>query len=189
MWRKLHRWISILAAVYLLNMAITGSLLAWNEWSLRLPGGNLSPEKLRAAATPQALPDIDMAAAAQSAYLAAQVLAPDAPMSALRMSMANGRLQGAADFSGPYPGRIVVRAADGKRLSSPPGPTTPQSQVAYHQLLKRFHRGDFIGSFSGRYMSITAGFCLLFLSISGIVMYFDLRRARSQRGKRQWFWS
>lgn len=188
MWRKIHRWVSIIAAAYLLNMAATGALLAWDEWSLRLPGGNLSPAVRLAAANPQPLPDVNLAAAAQTAYRAAQALAPDAPMTALRMNVARGVLQGVAEFGGAYPGRITVRAADGARLSGPPGPTTPDAAIAYHQMLKRLHRGDFIGSFSGRYLSIIAGCCLLFLSISGLVMYGDLLRLRWQRGNRQWFW-
>ncbi len=189
MWRKLHRWISIIAAVYLLNMAITGSLLAWDEWSLRLPGGGLSAAAMRAMASPPALPDVDLSAAAMAAYQKAQALAPDAPLTGLRMAVVNDELQSTTEFGGAYPGRIIIRAADGKRLQGPPGPATAQSVVDYHQFLKRLHRGDFIGNFNGRFLSIAAGFCLLFLSVSGIVMFVEQLRLQRRRGNRRWFWS
>jgi uncharacterized iron-regulated membrane protein len=55
------------------------------------------------------------------------------------------------------------------------------------QIAKQIHRGDFIGM-SGRWMSLIAGISMLFLSISGAVMYCDLWRARRRAGRHGLFW-
>lgn len=187
MWRKLHRWIAIIAAAYLINTAVTGSLLAWDELSVRL-SGNAPPAPDAPVAPPQALPELGLDAAAQSVYRIAQQITPDAPLTAVSLVMSKGQLVGVATFGGPYPGTITLRAADGEQLLGPPRPSTPRTPVDYHQMLKRLHRGDFIGSFYGRYMSITAGLCLLFLSISGLVMYIEMLKRRSKNGRIKFFW-
>ncbi|HTP38771.1 MAG TPA: PepSY-associated TM helix domain-containing protein [Steroidobacteraceae bacterium] len=188
MWRSLHRWIAILATAYLLNMFVTGALLGWDEFSLHLRGQG-PPEP---GAPPPVAAPIPAAAPLQSLtetyYCKALEEVPDAPLTVFRLSMSEGHLKATSEFGGLYPGALSFNTATGATEAGPPAPATPRAKVGYHQWLKRLHRGDFIGSFYGRYLSIIAGCCFLYLTISGVVMYLQLYSARSRAGKRGYFW-
>jgi uncharacterized iron-regulated membrane protein len=56
-----------------------------------------------------------------------------------------------------------------------------------HEVAKRLHRGDYFG-LTGRWMDLLTGLAILFLTISGMVMYLQLYRVRRKRGQRQLFW-
>jgi uncharacterized iron-regulated membrane protein len=54
-------------------------------------------------------------------------------------------------------------------------------------MAKRIHRGDVLG-LPGRAIDVLAGFSLLFLAVSGAVMYWDMLARRRRAGRRGWFW-
>jgi uncharacterized iron-regulated membrane protein len=62
------------------------------------------------------------------------------------------------------------------------------TRVVLHNLLKELHSGSIIG-LSGRALSLLSGFSLIFLSVTGIIMYFDMKGARSKLGRHDLFWS
>lgn len=183
MWRTLHRSIAVVAAVFLLHLAVTGFIMNVDEYLLVLRGQG--PDTLFAA--PTAVPDIELRPWLRRGHDAARSLVPEHSMTAIRISMQDETPRVQVTFAGPQGGDITINAATGERLPGPPGPSGRGAELDHYQFLKRLHRGDFIGSFAGRYAAIVAGFCLLYLSVSGIVLYAQLWRARRPRGG-GWFW-
>jgi hypothetical protein len=193
--RRLHRWISIVAAAFLLNMAITGMLVAWDE--IRVPYVNRAlfakakPSDMAGAPLPDALP-----ALMDTTFTAAERETAGAPLAWLQLRVIGGVAQGLAvptGAAGEEP--LLFDAQSGERLSNPLG-TNQQFQgvrpdgsgSGRHQLLKRLHRGDVIGSFYGRYIDIAAGLCLVYLLMSSCFMYWELLRRRWRSGRKALFW-
>jgi uncharacterized iron-regulated membrane protein len=174
MWRKVHRWVAVVAAVFLLNLAVTGLLMNLDELRLVLRGEG--PDTLFA--PPQALPEADWSQLLARGSEAARALVPVHTMTALRLSVQNGVPKVQATFVGPQGGDITINAQTGERMAGPPGPSGRGASLDRYQFLKRLHRGDFIGSFHGRYLSIVAG----------LAMYSQLRRRRYELGRSSWFW-
>jgi len=204
--RRLHRWISIVAAVFLLNIAITGSLLAIDELKDRVfgagPGGPGGPPSPQMGIT--ALPrNADLAAMINKVYAAAYAADPEDPITLIRLQVQNGESEGLVQYNGENPNQLVFDSTTGalakngppnrppfipQVLPAHPGaPPVDDGSRSYHQLLKHWHRGDFLG-WNGRYMDIAAGASLLFLSISALKMYVDLLLARRRLGRRGMFW-
>ncbi|MGC3980869.1 MAG: PepSY-associated TM helix domain-containing protein [Steroidobacteraceae bacterium] len=181
--RKLHRYVSIVAAAYLLNMAITGVLLGWG-------GIGDSVREVRRPGMVSVLPEAQLESLLEATYQVARKNAPDAPIVAIRIGMGNGEPRGAVTFSGEHSGVLLLDPIKGSYLVGQSGEVGPGgAEIDSHTFLKRLHRGDFIGYAGGRWMSIIAGLCLLFLAISGIAMYFEMRARRKQLGRGGWFWS
>jgi len=61
-------------------------------------------------------------------------------------------------------------------------------RLPLHNLLQDLHRGTIIG-LPGHLLGLLAGISLSFLSITGIVMYFQLLQRRRKNGHHQFFWS
>jgi uncharacterized iron-regulated membrane protein len=61
------------------------------------------------------------------------------------------------------------------------------TRVVVHNFLKEVHSGSIIG-LPGRVLSLLSGFSLIFLSVTGIVMYFDMKRSRDKLGRHGIFW-
>lgn len=55
-------------------------------------------------------------------------------------------------------------------------------------LFMELHTGQIAGRV-GQWIIILTGACFVVLSFTGIWMYFQLRGARSKRGRKEWFWS
>ena len=201
--RRLHRWISIVAAVFLLNIAITGSLLAIDELKSRVfgmgPGGPGGPSRLS-----DNLPaDANLGAMITKIYTAAHAAVPDAPITMIRLQVQNGEPEGQVQYNGENPTQLVFNTDTGALAkygppgvppgipqvlpARPGGPPVNDGSHSYHQLLKHWHRGDIFG-WDGRWMDIAAGFSLLFLSLSALKMYVDLLLARRAIGRKGMFW-
>lgn len=56
-----------------------------------------------------------------------------------------------------------------------------------HQALKRFHRGDLFGM-GGRWLALLGGLSLIWLSVSGVVMYVQLWQRRKKGGRYPPLW-
>jgi uncharacterized iron-regulated membrane protein len=184
MWRTLHRWVAIVAAAFLLNLGVTGVLMNFDELRLVLQGNG--PDTLFV--KPRPLPETDLRPVLKRGYDVAHSLAPNHTMTAIRLSMQGEVPRVQVTFSGPQGGDITVNGNTGERMAGPPGPSGRAAKLDRYQFFKRLHRGDFIGSFHGRYLFIMAGFCLLYLCVSGTVMYAKLLRVRRQHGHRSWYW-
>ena len=196
--RTLHRWISIVAAVFLLNIAITGTLLAIDELKSRVfgmgPGSPNGPSAPKLDALPAGE---NLGAMITKIYATAHATVPNSPITMIRLQVQQGEPEALVQYNGADPIQLMFNTDTGALAKyGPPGapPGTPQalpggapSPVSYHQLLKRWHRGDIFG-WDGRWMDITAGFSLLFLSVSALKMYVDLLLARRTLGRKRLFW-
>ncbi len=207
MMRRLHRWISIIAAVFLLNVAITGSLLAVDELKDRVfgisPGGPGAQTGPRPQAPEVIAPSADLGAMINKVYAAAFAADPDDAITLIRLQLQNGEPEGLVQYNGESPNQLVFNSTTGALAKyGPPGkpPWVPQVLPArpgqpavddgsrsYHQLLKHWHRGDFLG-WDGRWMDIATGFSLLFLSLSALKIYADLLLSRRALRRKGLFW-
>lgn len=183
--RKLHRWISIIAAVFLLNQSITGMMLAWENTTDQFRNGAKKAER------PTSFTDDEIQKWMQVAYQRARAVSPQAPIIGVLLMRSDGEALSPVFFGGQHGGAVAFLLEQHDRyVFGNAGPSTPGDvPIDYHSLLKRIHRGDFIGSFNGRYLTIAAGACLLFLLISGITMYIDMLSKHRRAGRGGLFWS
>ncbi len=214
-WRYGHRWISLVAAVFLLNTAISGGLLAIDEIQVRftpgfpgdriffgafssdagagpmsmggmagMPGSMMGPLGGMGGGPPGATLSNDPLPESLSTLLQNTLRAVrtrhDAPVTQVRLRMDKGQPQGLVVLQQGE--QLAINALTGEFVPSP-----ASQSLNYHQLLKSIHRGDIIG-FNGRWMAIATGLSLLFLCVSSIVMYLQLRARRATVNRRGWFW-
>jgi hypothetical protein len=87
--------------------------------------------------------------------------------------------------------QVVYDTRDGREVSeTEPGyPVTgfPFGWQA-HQYAKQIHRGSLFG-LTGRWMGLLGGLSMIFLSLSGICIYFDMWRKRRGSGRTPFFWT
>lgn len=180
--RTLHRWIALAAAVFLLNMIVTGTILAWGSI------GDARRDARPRLAAP--LPTDDLPTLADTIYQIAHKAAPEAPIVSLTLVMGDGQPRGAVTFGGDAPGQLFVNPIAGGYLVGNAGALSPGgATLDWHSFIKRLHRGDFIGDIHGRYLSIFAGLSFLFLLGSGMAMYAKMWITRCKRGRSGYFWT
>jgi hypothetical protein len=117
-------------------------------------------------------------------------LMPGVPIRALRLRFFAGMPQGVVITGEAVARQLVfnVRTGGLARLYEPGYPDTDMPLGwEIGQLVKRIHRGDAFGM-TGRAMALLAGLSLLYLSVSGAVLYIDAWRRRRQGGRSGLFW-
>jgi hypothetical protein len=196
LWRRLHRWIAIVAAAFIFNIAVSGTILAYGEIQLHV----FLEHHIGAAPYPRptAVPPVseaplprDVNAMLQTAYKAGRIYSPNGRITAVQLVVHNGVAKGLVTLGGTKPHILAFDALSGAEVSdwSTSGVQVGQGYFAdWHQALKRFHRGDILGSFWGRYVDLAAGLALLYLVVSSFFIYFDMRKRRRQTGRTNWFW-
>jgi len=203
LWRRLHRYISIFAAVFLAYIAVTGMLLALDDIVVRFSPG-YPPSLLRAglptgmapgpAAVKPALALDDLAAEFVRVRAAAQAAAPN--YRPLSITLTAGQdAQVITPFRsklGLHPALYRFDAATGAwtnpATAGVPAPSPYVGSLHWHQILKRLHRGDILGA-DGRWVLVLSDLCLLYLCTSGIVMYLQMLGLRRRIGAKAWFWT
>ena len=194
-WRTLHRWLSIVAAVFILAIALSGTWLAVESLDfgfylahhLPQPG---QPMVRESGVTP--LQDAQLPAMLTTTSGGYKSSLADQPLKVLRLRVYGGMPQGVVVTGlGDDTQQTVFNAVTGRRvgLSEPGYPATgfPFGWQA-HQIAKQIHRGSYIG-LSGRWMDLFGGLSIVFLSLSGAVMYFDLWNRRRRSGRRALLWT
>jgi uncharacterized iron-regulated membrane protein len=196
LWRRLHRWVAIAAAAFIFNIALSGAILAYGEIQLNI----FLQHGIGAAPYPRPTPLPSFSEAAlphnvnemlQTAYRAARVYSPNGRITAVQLVVRNGVAKGLVTLGGTKPRILAFDAQSGKEVDdwATSGVQVGHGYFAdWHQALKRFHRGDILGSFAGRYVDLAAGLALLYLVVSSFFLYFDMRQRRLQSGREQWFW-
>lgn len=193
MWRTLHRWIAIVAALFLAYVAVTGMLLAMDDIALRLSGllpvanGGEVPNQPQALTT---LQPQDLARWLGNVERGARRIAPEARFNSVWVRVRGNRIQGIVTTGAPDPRQLTFDAVSGERLLPDSPSLRPTGYVLrwdIHQIVKRLHRGDFFG-LTGRWMSVACGLSLLFLVCSALVMYGQLLLARRRLGRNALFW-
>jgi len=196
-WRRLHRWTAIVSAVFVLNIAVSGVVLALGElildYYLRYHiGFDPYPRPTPLPAQSSAPLPKDFIPLLQTSYQAALSQNPQALITSVTLvERGDGVPHGLVVLGGPAPQTLAFNAVSGAPVAdwATGGVQVGQGYYAdWHQIVKRIHRGDIIGSFSGRYIDITAGLCFLYLVVSSFVMYTDLFTQREKLGRKGLFW-
>ena len=196
-WRKLHRWISLVAALPLLWLATTGFALSVdNVWPAvhgllagPPPGGNRGPNSFDGDMG-KAMRDSELAPMAAATLRAFARVEPETGIKVLQLRYFAGYAQGVVIAADAASTQRVFNTATGAPMSmTEPGypPVGFPSGWEGHQLLKRLHRGDSWG-LAGRWIDLLGAAGALYLLVSGGVMYLDMWRRRAGSGRRQWLW-
>lgn len=177
MLRKLHRWTSLPLIIVLVLVIATGVVLQFEEV------GGLSGEKAAATgAPPRAEADLDRSTAQLADALARLGAAqPDFRPTRIELTVTPGREStrfAKQPRGGPF---VEVDHASGA-VKADMNPATP-----LHVTMIRLHTGAAFGA-AGIIVMLLGSFVLLFLSISGIVLYWQMWRNRVGRGRREMFW-
>ena len=194
-WRRLHRGVAVVAMLFVLNKAVTGTILACGELQVQLAIHQLLPFPYP---MPTPMPPYSEGALSadplqglQTSFQAARSMAPDAPIVAIDLVRHDGRAKGLVTLGGTPARTFAFDMATGVPLDDWATRGTQAGNgyfTDWHQVVKRMHRGDIIGRFAGRYVDIVAGAALLYLLISGVVMYAQMFSRRRRAGQTSLFW-
>lgn len=195
-WRRLHRTVAILAALFVLNKAVTGTILAWGEIQVNLAVfHHLLPVPY---AMPTPMPPVsdgrlsgDLFGGLQTSFDAARKAAPNARIVAVELVKHDGESKGLVTLGGDKPRILAFDMASGAPVqdSAQRGVEVGNGYFAdWHQVVKRMHRGDIVGSFDGRYFDIFFSAALLYLAMSGAVLYGQMLIRRRHAGRTGLFW-
>jgi uncharacterized iron-regulated membrane protein len=195
-WRRLHRIVAIVAAVFVLNKAVTGTILAWGEFQTKLAVVYhiLSPSYPMPTPLPPYSEDRlsgDLLGALQRGFDAALQAAPSAPIVWVELVRRGGQSKALVTIGGSRPQTLAFDMLSGVPVDDWAIRGTQKGNgyfADWHQILKRMHRGDIIGHFAGRYVDITFGIALLYLVTSGMVLYVQMFKRRTRAGQFGLFW-
>jgi uncharacterized iron-regulated membrane protein len=200
-WRSVHRWVAVTAALFLMIVAITGTLLSIDSLALWIyraahapagsPSGRLPFPAGMVGDLSTPLPDAELPAMLETTLSAYRAIQGATPIKVLQLRYFSGMPQGVIITGGDDTRQLVFNAVTGKRASMTE-PSYPYTGFPFgweeHELVKQIHRGDALG-IPGRLMDLLAGLSLVFLSASGLLMYVDLLRRRRRGGRKQMFWT
>lgn len=192
-WRELHRWLSILLALPLMVVTVSGMWLAIESAGLALTIRQLGPQMgdvLRPGAlTP--ITDARLPAMLAVTLAAAGQDIAGKPIKVVRLRNYGGHPQGVIVTGGDAESRqLLFNATTGKPMSlTEPGYAPVPFPFGWqaHETAKLIHRGDIAGM-PGRWLDLLAGLGLVYFSLSGVIMYLTLWRRRAKGGRRRLFW-
>jgi uncharacterized iron-regulated membrane protein len=192
-WRTLHRWASIISIIVVVSLSITGTLLAINSVGVpihqwlhprhRAPGafeGDVSSP----------LRDSELSAMTQATLTAFHKAKPGVGIKVLRLRYFAGYPQGIVVADDGDTTQLVYNTATGASMGlSEKGYPDLGFPFGWewNQRLKRIHRGDILGM-SGRWTVTLSALCVVYLSISGIVLYYQAWMRRYRSGRRALLW-
>jgi uncharacterized iron-regulated membrane protein len=194
-WRALHRWTAVVAALFMTVVALSGTFLAYESLVFGIymahhrpqPG---QPPPVRPSAT-SPLNEAQLPAMLGRTLDAYGYSQARVPLKVLRLRIYGGMPQGVV-VSGldDDTQQVVFNAMTGRQVSETE-PGYPETGFPFgwqaHQVAKQIHRGDYIG-LSGRWMDLFAGLSLIFFSVSGAVMYYDMWQRRRRSGRNALIW-
>ena len=171
--RRWHRWAAIPAGLFLLFITSTGILLHLDMIRLgQQPPGHAAPVREEV----QPLPSDEELAAMVGRI--AQVVRKDGtvPVKTIQINLAGPRITVSAGTGGP-PGspQLLIDARTGEKI------VLPRPPADYHYILQDLHAGYFFG-WPGRILSILSGVALAILSVTGLQLWWDMRRKRKKAG-------
>jgi len=194
-WRTLHRWSSIVASLFILMIALSGTWLAVESlifgyyMSAHRPGPGMLFVHQSGVNPLQDAQLSEMLSTTLSAYRASLA---DQPLKVVRLRVYGGMPQGVIIVGvGDDTQQVVFNVTTGHRagLTEPGYPPTgfPFGWQA-HQAAKQIHRGSYFG-LAGRWMDLFGGVAIFYLSISGAVMYVDMWNRRRRAGRPSLVWT
>ena len=190
-WRTAHRMIAVAASIFLVAIVFSGTLLAMASVGISIykwTHNGLRPGLTADVSSP--LTDAELTPMLHTTLAAYRAVSPTAPIRVLRLRYFAGMPQGVIVTGGEVATQLAFNTATGRlaSLTEPGYPATGQPfGWQWDQTVKNIHRGDFIG-LPGRFISLFTGLSLLFLTVSGTAMYFDLWNKRRKAGRHGLFW-
>jgi uncharacterized iron-regulated membrane protein len=179
-WRRWHRWVGFVGALFLIFAAVSGVLVAISEVFGEAEAIREATRDLVSPVT-TASPQTSWQEPVLRALRTAAREAPGAPID--RLAVAFKGDQPIIDVFLGRPGggedrRLVIDASSGRLLRVEPYVDKP--------VLHRIHSGEFFGD-GGLVFAMLWGTGLAFLGVSGLVIYFAMRR-RNPTGLQKVFW-
>ena len=193
-WRTLHRWGSLAAALFLILVTLSGLALSLDclgqYYNIAVAARHHinAHDITRDVSSP--LSDAELPAMLETTLQAYRSAMPGVGIRVLRLRYFSGMAQGVVIADDPDTTQLVFSTAAGRQVSeTEPGYPNTGFPLGWqgHETLKRIHRGDYFGM-SGRWVEFIAGIAILYLSISGLKMYYDLWRRRRIAGRHGLFW-
>ena len=195
-WRQLHRWIALASTLPVLWLASTGMILSADNVGAGLTGVNRGPSDAKHGLNPfdsyfgAPLHDAQLDGMTHATIAAYRAGHGNTGIKVLQLRYFAGYAQGVIVGAAPATTQHVYNTATGAEMSmTEPGYPTVSFPLGWdwHQRMKRLHRGDFFG-LTGRWLDFAGACGALYLLISGIVMYLDMRGRRVKSGRTQWIW-
>jgi uncharacterized iron-regulated membrane protein len=179
--RQYHRWISIVAAMFLLVVSATGVILQVQKLTGNDTDAAEHGDKDRGeAALTTAMPSPAYAALVSRTLDAARTRIPNSPVASITLKGEGDEIQGIVTLPGDPPRLLTIDARSGRILSDVR--QDPDS------LIKRIHSGAILGE-PGVVLGILWGLALVILSLTGGWVYISMyRRRRKASGKAGVFW-
>ena len=191
-WRMLHRWIAIGASAIVIWLTVSGLALAIDNVGANIHQWRTGPRAPGAFDGDQSAPmaDAELAAMTRTTLAAFHAAAPGIGVKVLRLRYFVGYPQGGvvAGDAGSTQRIFNARTGAAMKMWAPGYPDLSfPSGWELHQKLKQLHRGDLFGM-PGRWLATLGGMSIVYLSLSGIVMYLRLWRRRRGAGRSGLFW-
>ncbi len=191
-WRSVHRALAVIASLWILVIAVSGTWLAMETVEIaayvRIHGQRAG---LRADVS-SPLQDSLLPAQIKTTLRSHEAAMPDIPVKVLRLRNFAGMPQGVV-ISGTGPGD-TRQSAYNSMTGLPaaewePGypPTGYLTGWQLHETIKRIHRGDYFG-ITGRWLDLVTGLSIIFLSVTGAVMYYTMWNQRRGGGGKSLYW-
>lgn len=191
MWRTWHRGMSLVSALFILLVAATGTWLGFESTYhvFAMPRGP-QPD------TASPLSDAQVRSMSAATLTAFRAREPDTPIRMLRVRMyatmpQGGVVTGIGGRVEAEPHAVLFNTRTG-RVATLGEPEYPPSGfplgTQVHEDIKHLHSGMLLG-LSGRAMNLLAGLSLIWLSLSGMVMYWQMHARRRQSGRKALFWT
>jgi len=181
--RGYHRAVSIIAAALLIVVAFSGTWLGFeSSWHTFAAPPPHTP-------TPE-LSDADVLDMVGATVQALRLAEPSVRIKVLRVRGYGGMKQGVVITDEPVMRQLVFDTATGKEVSlTEPG--YPSSGFPFglqmHEDIKHLHSGFLFGIWA-RVLDLLAGLSLIFLCVSGLIVYFDMWNKRRSGGRGQFIW-
>lgn len=199
-WRTLHRATSLACAVFLAVVTVSGLWLAVESLGMGFylsshmkKGPDGRPQFVMGPDPASPLSDAELPKMLDASVGGYHALKSDGQIKVIRLRHYGGMPQGVivTGDEGGEVRQLVFNAATGRRVSlTEPG--FPKVGFPFgwqaHQTAKAIHSGEFFG-LPGRLIDFIAGFALVYLSVSGMVIYVELWSRRRKAGLSKPLWT
>ena len=181
--RKLHRWLGFAAAILFLFVAVTGVILQFQQL---FGAEEAKKEALAQLTSPVSLSQaLQPASALDRARAAVLLRFGDRPVDSLDWQIKGPDQFFTVHLGGSEPLRVQVNAAHGLIINV---------ESDKEDFFVRLHSGEIVGD-GGKVLGLGWGLGLVFMVITGFIVYLQLYRARRKKertrgkGLGRWFWS
>ncbi|MGD9810367.1 MAG: PepSY domain-containing protein [Sphingobium sp.] len=180
-WRMWHRWFGTLAGLFLLFLALSGSWL-----QLYKVVAKADPAK-PAKPAPAVMAPIDPVDLAERAQLLARQHNPSAPIVSVALDAKGGKPIAVVRFDGVSDPAVIDLDSGKVKVPAAASPTEQSTWRTLHDVALELHTLRFAG-IGGNLVGLLLGVMLLFLTGSGLWMWWKMLRERRKRKLKAWLW-